>query len=65
MHDRNGTPLRVGDIVMIPALVVSVQSTADYCNLNARSVYARKPDGAPESFSINTSVVILHERGPD
>ncbi len=65
MHDRNGTPLKVGDVVMIPARVTSVQAGADYCNLNAQSLYGRKPDDGKESFSINTSVVILHERGSD
>lgn|SRR5262249_2131054 len=62
MHDRNGTPLKVGDIIMIPARVTLVQPGPDYCNLSAQSLYGRKPDDMNENFSINTSVVILHER---
>lgn len=37
MHDRNGVPLKVGDQVMIPAMIVSC-TTSDtinkYCNIS-------------------------------
>jgi hypothetical protein len=63
MHDRNGTQLKVGDIVMMPARVTNLsESTADYCNVNIESVHGRRPDGAKETFCINTGVLVLHDR---
>jgi len=64
MHDRNGTPLRVGDIVMIPGRVTQLsESTPDYCNVSVESLHGRRPDGMKEHFSaINTGVLVLHDR---
>jgi hypothetical protein len=63
MHDRNGTPLKVGDLVMIPARITNLsESTPDYCNVSAESLHGRRPDGAKETFCINTGVTVLHHR---
>lgn len=63
MHDRNGTPLKVGDIALLPVRITNLsEGTADYCNVNAESLEGRRPDGAKESFCINTGVLILHQR---
>lgn len=63
MHDVNGTPLKKGDIVLIPAVVEELHEGEDYCNLGVRSVHGRRPDGDKEYISaINTGVVVLHER---
>ena len=65
MHDRNGTPLRVGDLVQIPARVVSLSAGDDYCNAELETLFGRRPDGAKEKFySCNTGCVVLMERFP-
>ena len=59
MYDANGTPLKVGDKVLIPAVIVDVSDTEDYCNLSVKTTLGRKPDGNKESISaINTAVVV-------
>lgn len=62
MHDRNGTPLQVGDVVMVPYMITSLTPGADFCNMTAQSVYGRKPDGLPEYYSGNTAVCTLVTR---
>ena len=62
MHDRNGTELKVGDMVTIRYRITAVQPTPDYCNISAESVEGRKPDGGKEYFNGNTAVCVLQER---
>lgn len=61
MHDRNGTTLKVGDIVSIDYVITSVSPGVDYCNISAQSVERRKPDGAVEHFSGNSFVTVLQK----
>lgn len=64
MHDRNGTPLRVGDIVLIAAKITGLQPGEDFCNVSAESLHGRRPDGMKEVFyAFNTGTMILCERG--
>lgn len=66
MHDRNGTPLKKGDVVFIPAVIVELSPTDDFCNVTLETVYGRKPDGETERISsINTGVLVLDERAED
>jgi len=62
MHDRNGTPLKKGDKIMIEYIITGIISGEGYCNISARSVLGRKPDGEREYFSGNTAVVLLVEK---
>lgn len=63
MHDKNGTPLKMGDLVLIPAKITSLNAGEDYCNVSVETVHGRRPDGAKETMSaINTGVLVLHER---
>ena len=62
MHDRNGTELKVGDVVTVRYRITSVQAFSDYCNISAESVEGRKPDGYKEQFSGNAAVCVLQER---
>jgi hypothetical protein len=66
MHDRNGTLLKKGDVVIIPCVVEGLsEGTEDFCNINLQTLHGRKPDRQKERFSvINTAQVILYER-PD
>lgn len=59
MHDANGTPLKVGDRVIIPAVVKRVSPGADFCNVTVETTLGRKPDGHKETMSaINTAQVV-------
>lgn len=63
MHDRNGTPLKVGDVVLIEATVDSLSPGEDYCNVSLRTTNGRRPDGNKEYISaINTGVLVLIKR---
>ena len=62
MHDRNGTPLKKGDLVLIPAVITDIQAGDDYCNVSLQSAHGRRPDGSKEYIGgINTAVLVLHE----
>lgn len=59
MHDARGKPLKVGDLVLIPAVVKEVYSTEDFCNVTVTSQIGRRPDGQKETIhAINTGVLI-------
>ena len=63
MHDANGTPLKVGDVVMIPAVVTQLHAGENYCNVSVETVFGRRPDGLKENLSaINTGVLVLHQK---
>lgn len=63
MHDRNGTQLQVGDVVLIPAKITNLsESTPDYCNVSLESIEGRHPDSMKETFCVNTAVLSLYER---
>jgi len=60
MHDRNGNPLKKGDIVLIEAEVEDLSPTDDYCNVTLKTTDGRRPDGQVETIhAINTGVVLL------
>ena len=59
MHDANGTPLKKGDKVLIPAVITDLSSGEDYCNVSIETTIGRRPDGNKERISaINTGVLI-------
>lgn len=63
MHDRNGTELKEGDIVLIPAKITQLSPEEGYCNVSVETVHGRRPDDCKETISaINTGVMVLHER---
>lgn len=65
MHDRNGTPLKKGDLVMIPAIITELSPNEDYCNVTVKTLDGRRPDGKEETISaINTAVMVLANKAP-
>ena len=59
MHDFNGTPLKVGDLVIVPAVITQLSTTADYCNVSLTTVLGRRPDDQKETVNaINTGVLV-------
>lgn len=59
MHDANGTVLRKGDRVCIPAVIRDLHPGADCCNVTVESSIGRRPDGAKEVITLNTGVMVL------
>lgn len=60
MHDARGKALKVGDLVMIPAVVTEVFTSDDYCNCTVVTQIGRRPDGQKEKwYSINSGVLLL------
>jgi hypothetical protein len=64
MHDANGTELKVGDKVLIPAVVESVSPEPGFCNITARTTLGRRPDGHTDAITMNTAQVVKVS-GPD
>jgi hypothetical protein len=63
MHDRNGTELKKGDVVLIPAVITELYAGEEFCNVQLKTVDGRRPDGMKELIgAINTGVLILHTR---
>lgn len=60
MHDANGTPLKVGDKVIIPGVITNLcAGNPDYCNVDVETTLGRRPDGNKEHFSaINTAQIV-------
>lgn len=59
MHDANGTPLNVGDKVLIPAVITELHPGDDYCNISVETTLGRRPDAMKERLSgINTGVLV-------
>lgn len=65
MHDAKGRQLKVGDTVLIPARITAIYSGTDYCNATAASVLGRRPDGAPDTITVNTGVMLRAEDGDE
>ena len=65
MHDKNGTALTIGDIVMIPARITQLSPQDDFCNVQVETLHGRRPDGMKETiYAINTGVLILVDKAP-
>ena len=60
MHDARGKALKVGDLVLIPAVVTELSTgTEDYCNVTVKTQIGRRPDGLKETVhAINTGVLL-------
>jgi hypothetical protein len=65
MHDRNGTPLQVGDRVSVELIIRDIYAGEDYCNVTAETALGRRPDGIKDYVTTNTGCVVLLERAPD
>lgn len=66
MHDAKNRELKVGDKVLIPALVTQLSPTEDFCNVGVQTVYGRRPDGQPETMgAINTGVLLRANDGDE
>lgn len=56
-HDRNGTPLSVGDKVTVEAEVITITQSEEYCNLNLKTTCPMPPYEEGTSLSLNAKQV--------
>lgn len=57
-HDREGNLLSEGDIVMVPAVVKSVSTGTDYCNVSLETVESMYPGEHKSAMSLNAKQVV-------
>lgn len=64
MHDRNGTPLKAGDVVQVEALIEDIYAADDYCNVKLLIGYEKEhgPDNVRSGATINSRQVLLVKR---
>ena len=64
MHDRNGTPLKKGDKVLLEATIGEVYTVEDYCNVNLQIGYDQPhgPANVQSSVTLNARQVLLLEK---
>jgi hypothetical protein len=62
-HDRKGNVLNVGDEVMVPAKITSVQAGLEYCNLTVETIEPMYPGESKSTITLNTKQVekVQHE----
>ncbi len=66
MHDNKNRPLKVGDFVLVPAVVTELHANEDYCNVSIASALGRRPDNKQERISaINTGVLLRANFGDE
>lgn len=62
-HDRDGERLGVGDTVLIPAHILAIHDTEDYCNVDLETVQPMAPLDARTPLTLNAKqVVLFHPR---
>ena len=64
MHDRNGTPIQKGDVVMVEALVAETYACEEYCNAQLKIGFEKDhgPDNVTATVTVNTKQVLLLKR---
>lgn len=68
MHDRNGTPIGVGDVVVVKMRVAECYGGAEYCNVKLEYGYDAEhgPANVTGSISaINTRQTLLVEKATE
>lgn len=63
MHDRDGRPLEVGDVVNVPCKITSIVSNSEhYCNVNVETVEPMYPGDSKTSISLNAKQTVFSMR---
>jgi hypothetical protein len=62
-HDRDGERLGVGDTVLVPARILRIHDTEDYCNVDLETVQPMSPLDSRTPLTLNAKqVVLFHPR---
>jgi hypothetical protein len=65
-HDKNGTPIKAGDLVVVECKVVSVTPDQDFCNLTLESLLAMPGNGVKMTIAaINAKQVLLTQKAQE
>lgn len=64
-HDKNGTPIKAGDIVTVEFEVKEVSATEDYCNCKSETVIPMFPGTQPLVVWFNAKQVLLTRKAPE
>jgi hypothetical protein len=64
MHDRHGTPLKVGDVVLVEARIAETYACDDYCNVQLAVGFEKPhgPDNVTGALTLNARQVLLLKR---
>lgn len=64
LHDRNGTPVKKGDTVLIEAVIGETYAAPDYCNVTLKIGADRPhgPDNVPSTVTLNARQVLLYRK---
>ncbi len=57
-HDRDGKELKVGDTVYIPARIVKIELTEDYCNVTVETSQRMPPHGTVTTLVLNSKQAV-------
>lgn len=66
MHDRNGTPVKEGDVVLIEAVIGTTYACEEYCNVTLQIGDRSQPNGphnVHSSVTLNARQVLLSKKG--
>lgn len=59
-HDRNGAELKVGDQVLISAMVKEIYTSDDYCNAQFETAEVMHPGDQRSVVTLNTKQVVKY-----
>jgi hypothetical protein len=65
MHDRNGTPVQKGDVVLVEAVIGETYASEEYCNVQLQIGDRSQPNGphnVHSSVTLNAQQVLLFKR---
>lgn len=57
-HDKRGTEIQVGDVVMVPCVVKAIHLTADYCNVDVETKEGMPPTLETVRLTLNSRQTI-------
>ena len=57
-HDKRGTELQVGDVVMVPCRVKAIHLTEDYCNVDLETKLTMPPFDKATALTLNSRQTI-------
>jgi len=57
-HDKRGTELAVGDLVMVPCVIKAIHLTEDYCNVDVETKYGMPPLESSTRLTLNSRQTI-------
>lgn len=57
-HDLNGEEIKIGDRILIPCIVKSIQAAVDFCNLTVETEHKMPGNDSISTYTLNTKMVV-------